>query len=114
MANSQKKAEDLKNAYVTGLMDQASADDMAQYAPTGGDMGDTSSIGILLNEGRAVGRNDGDPTIYVMGSDGVKRHGRNSKAAWPNGRNSGYSETPYDMGPVPRSDIADFAEQYYR
>ena len=68
MANSQKKAEDLKNAYVTGLMDQASADDMAQYAPTGGDMGDTASVTLDAAQGRTHYLNDNDPTLYFRDS----------------------------------------------
>ena len=69
-AASQKKAEGLKDAYVSGLIDAAGGGEFAQAAAdvTGANAADTATITYHLDKGRAGYTNDGKPVVMANDS----------------------------------------------
>lgn len=84
MANS--KAQDLKNSYVNGIIDgmrSGKATDMAGLAEKmGSEVGQQASTFYDIRNGAASMINDGNPTEFIMGPQGIKST-RKPYAAYP-------------------------------
>ena len=95
-AESQGKAEGLKEAYVLGLLGGASPREAAAaetIAAGAGAAGDTASILVDLERGTQFQRNDGNPTVVIQDGSAYVGGTGNEKAAYPLGRNAPYGAT---------------------